>query len=235
MPGYPHDSTRAIGGHMTTSGNRGPDSPTYGEHTGSTDILGEDGHSTTATAKNEGAHVADTAKDEAKQVADEAKAKAMDLLDQTKSQVDQQSRTQMQALAAKLDELCGELDEMVSNSTTHGTVTDIARQLSDRTRALSTRLADREPTDLLEDVRGFARQRPGTFLVGAAVAGVVAGRLTRGAKKVHDESTDTMSTSGSRTAMPNTNPPAAPSRSAVSDLGTGATSTSADQYVGGAR
>src|SRR4029450_10663856 len=113
MPGYKDDSTRAIGGHMTT-GNRGTDSPTYGEHT--SDILGEDGYGTPSrtgstssagtTAKNEGAHVAGTAKDEAKQVADEAKAKAMDLLDQTKSQVDQQSRTQMQALAAKLDELC---------------------------------------------------------------------------------------------------------------------------------
>jgi hypothetical protein len=41
-------------------------------------------------------------------------------------------------------------------------------------------LEHREPGDLLDEVRRFARRRPGTFLVGAAVAGALVGRLTRG-------------------------------------------------------
>ena len=42
------------------------------------------------------------------------------------------------------------------------------------------KLQNREPAELLDEVRSFARRKPGLFLLGAAAAGVVAGRLTRG-------------------------------------------------------
>ena len=42
-------------------------------------------------------------------------------------------------------------------------------------------LDNHEPSDLLDEVKRFARRRPGAFLALAAAAGVVAGRLTRGA------------------------------------------------------
>jgi hypothetical protein len=145
------------------------------------------------TAKREGAHVASAAKDEAQQVIGEAKDKVTDLVSDAVAQVDEQSRTQLQALASKLEELSGEVDSMVQGSDVQGTVTELARQLSEKTRALSTKLSEREPQELLEDVRGFARQRPGTFLVGALAAGVVAGRLTRGAKTAHDSGDTTKS------------------------------------------
>lgn len=178
-----------------------PGSPTHEEHTATrTDPL--DTSSTPApdrneggkkraqqaaeTAKEEGAHVAETARSEAQQVVGEAKDKAAGLLGDARSQIDQQSKSQMQALATKLEELSGEVDSMVAGSDVQGTVTELARQLSDKTRAMSSRLNEREPKDLLDDVRGFARQRPGTFLTGALAAGVLAGRLTRGAKKAHD-------------------------------------------------
>jgi hypothetical protein len=51
--------------------------------------------------------------------------------------------------------------------------------VSDRVRALGTYLEGREPGDLLGDARDFARRRPGTFLLGALAAGVVAGRMFR--------------------------------------------------------
>jgi hypothetical protein len=47
---------------------------------------------------------------------------------------------------------------------------------------------------VLEEVRSFARRRPGTFLLAAAAAGLVAGRLTRGAV---DDKRDTSSGNGS--------------------------------------
>jgi hypothetical protein len=49
----------------------------------------------------------------------------------------------------------------------------------------ATFLQNREPADLLDEVRSFARRRPGTFLLGAALAGVLAGRLTSGVKAAH--------------------------------------------------
>jgi hypothetical protein len=154
-----------------------------------------------SSAAEHGAHVAGTAKDEAAKVAAEAKEKATDLLADVKSQVDEQSKTQLSNLAAKLGELADEIETLVSGSETQGTVTDVAQQLADRTHRLSSHLDSREPMDLLEDVRGFARRRPAAFLAGAAVAGVVAGRLTRGAKASHD---DTGTGSGSGISTPAT-------------------------------
>jgi hypothetical protein len=50
-------------------------------------------------------------------------------------------------------------------------------------------LSDHEPGDLLDQVRQFARRRPGAFLLGAALVGIIAGRLTRGAASASDSST----------------------------------------------
>jgi hypothetical protein len=53
---------------------------------------------------------------------------------------------------------------------------------------MASHLDGKEPSELLDDVRQFARRRPGTFLLGALAAGVVVGRLTRGAKAAQDKS-----------------------------------------------
>jgi hypothetical protein len=160
----------------------------------------------------------------------EAKDKAADILSEAKSQVDQQSRTQLQALATKLEELSGEVDSMVAGSDVQGTVTELARQLSDKTRALSSQLSQREPKDLLEDVRGFARRRPGTFLAGALAAGIVAGRMTRGAKKAHDDDASGASASspaGSGASLAGTAPTAGDlaGTTAVGSTAVGSTTT----------
>ena len=62
------------------------------------------------------------------------------------------------------------------------------QQVAEQARGLASQLDDREPSELLEDVRRFARRRPGTFLLGALAAGIVVGRLTRGAKAAQDSS-----------------------------------------------
>jgi hypothetical protein len=50
------------------------------------------------------------------------------------------------------------------------------------------KLQSREPAELLDEVRRFARRKPGMFLLGAAAAGVLAGRLTSGVKAAHSDS-----------------------------------------------
>lgn len=199
-----------------------------------------------STAKEEGAHVAESALSEAQQVAGEAKDKAADLLAEARTQIGEQSKTQLQALVSKLDELRTEIDSMVEGISMQGTVTDLARQLSDKTRSLSSHLNDRDPKELLEDVRGWARQRPGTFLLGAVAAGVAAGRMTRGAKQAHDADSgsgaETQSTSAQSTSVPATPPTyvAEPSEPSIGagyrdDIGTGplATDVPSGQNMGG--
>jgi len=68
---------------------------------------------------------------------------------------------------------------MSDRSDGSGMATDLIKQASQRTSDAASWLESREPGDLMNEVRGFARQRPGMFLAGAAVAGVLVGRLTR--------------------------------------------------------
>jgi hypothetical protein len=69
---------------------------------------------------------------------------------------------------------------MVQSSEKPGTATDLVSQAGDRAHGVADWLDKREPSDLLREVRSFAQQRPAAFLLGAALAGVAAGRLTRG-------------------------------------------------------
>lgn len=133
-------------------------------------------------AADQGRHVAGTAKDEAAAVAGEARDQLRSLLSEATGQLDEQSRTQQQRLAGTVRTFGDDLSDMSSERS--GLASDLARQAADRARTLADQLEQREPRQLLDDVRTFARRRPGTFLFGALVAGVVAGRMTRSAQAV---------------------------------------------------
>lgn len=136
------------------------------------------------TAADEGRHVAGTARQEAQNVASEAATQARnvlgDTMGQVSSQLGSQSSEQKTKLASTLRTLGEDLDSMAGRGTP-GLASDLARQASGHARTLGEHLESREPSELLDDVRRFARRRPGTFLLGALAAGVVVGRLARGA------------------------------------------------------
>jgi hypothetical protein len=146
--------------------------------------------SKTDTAKEEAANVADhaagaaqnvagTAKEEAANVASEVKTNARDLLHQAKSDLTSQAGTQQQKVAAGLRNISGELHSMASASDQPGVASDLVRQAAERSQAVASWLDNRDPGSLLDEVKSFARQRPGAFLLIAAGAGVLAGRLGR--------------------------------------------------------
>jgi hypothetical protein len=129
--------------------------------------------------------VAQTAADRAGDVKDEALRQTRDLLGEARSQVTQQAGQQHQALVTNLRNLGDELNRMRQNGGESGIATELAGQAQQRVSSLADWLAEREPNQLLDEARAFARRRPGTFLAGALVAGVVAGRLARGAVDAH--------------------------------------------------
>lgn len=139
------------------------------------------------SAKEAGQHVADVAKDQASNVAAEAKHQAKDLVGQGKDELRQQAAQQQERVAGGLHSLSDELHAMARGSTDQGVAADLAREAADRTRAIATWLEQREPGDVLEEVRSFARRRPGAFLGIAAAAGVLVGRLGRGLKEGEPE------------------------------------------------
>jgi uncharacterized protein YjbJ (UPF0337 family) len=146
---------------------------------------GSQAQQTAGTAKEEGKHVAGVAKDEAGNVAQEAKAQARDLVGELKNQMSDQSRGQRDNLVQTLRQLGDELHQMAQSSSSSGVGAELARQAADRSHRVSSYLQDREPGDLVDEVRRFAARRPGAFLFGALAAGVVAGRLTRGVAAAH--------------------------------------------------
>ena len=151
-----------------------------------------EGDTTVETAKSEAANIKDTAagaasgvkdvaKSEVSNVAGEAKYQARNLVDQTRSELRGQAGNQQTRLAAKLNSWASELGSMGAKSDDSGPMSDLAQEASRRVGEISHWLDNHEPGDLLDEVKRFARRRPGTFLALAAAAGVVAGRLTRGA------------------------------------------------------
>jgi hypothetical protein len=154
--------------------------------------IGSEGGSTVDTAKGEAANIKDTAagaasgvkdvaKGEVSNVVGEAKYQARNLVDQTRSQLRGQASNQQSNVASKLNSWASELGSMGAKSEDSGPMSNVAQEASRRVGAISHWLDNHEPSDLLDEVKRFARRRPGTFLALAAAAGVVAGRLTRGA------------------------------------------------------
>ncbi len=144
------------------------------------DAAKEEAADVARTAKGSAQNVAETAKSEAANVAYEAKANAQDLLHQAKSGLTSQAGTQQQKAAEGIRNISSQLHSMASAPDQQGVASDLVRQAAERTSSIASWLENREPGDLLNEVQRFARNRPGTFLLLAAGAGVLAGRLTRG-------------------------------------------------------
>jgi hypothetical protein len=155
-----------------------------------TDVAKDEARNVGQTAAQAGSQVAATAADQAKQVTQETKRQAQDLIQQGRSQLQDQARTGQQKAGQGLSEVAQQLRTMVEGGgeTPSGPAADLVRQAGDKLEELAGWVQAREPGDLVQEVRAFARRKPGVFLLGAAVAGVVAGRLTTGVVAAHKDS-----------------------------------------------
>ncbi|QJU55337.1 hypothetical protein SCB71_20145 [Herbiconiux sp. KACC 21604] len=151
---------------------------------------GEAAEGTVDTAKHEAAAVKDTAAEQVGNVAGAAKEGAADvavetsnqaeeLFAQTQAELKEQAGVQQQRVASGLRSIGEELGSMAGASSGGGLASDLVRQASERVGGAATWLDARDPGSLLAEVKSFARRKPGTFIAAAAIAGVVAGRLTR--------------------------------------------------------
>lgn len=172
-----------------------------------TDVAKDQAGNVASSAAQAGSQVASTTTDQAKQVTQETKRQAQDLLDQGRQQLQDQARTGQQKAGEGLSAIAGQLHTMVEEGgeTPSGPAADLVRQAGDKAEELAGWLQNREPGDLLVEVRNFARRRPGAFIFGAAVAGVVAGRLTTGVVAAHKDSGPD-SSGGTTPQLPATGP-----------------------------
>lgn len=131
-------------------------------------------------ATESGRRVAGTAAYQGRNVAEEGRRQVQELSRQVGQQVDEQSRMQKDKAASGLRSLADELTGMAVYG--HGGVAaELASNAASKAQDAAGWLDRHEPGQLVDEVRDFARRKPGTFLLGALAVGVVAGRLTRGA------------------------------------------------------
>ncbi|MFC4396510.1 hypothetical protein [Arthrobacter sedimenti] len=123
--------------------------------------------------------VAETAKEEAANVAAEVKSNVKDLLSQAKSGLSSQAGTQQQKAAEGIRTISSQLQTMADAPDQQGVASDLIRQAAQRSESVASWIENKEPGDMLVDVQRFARNKPGRFLLLAAGAGLLAGRLTR--------------------------------------------------------
>jgi hypothetical protein len=154
------------------------------------DVAKDEAQNVKDTAVEAGSQVASTATDQAKQVVQETQRQAQDLLEQGRAQLKDQTITQQKKAADGLSSLAQELRGLADGSSqgAPGPARDLLQQASGMVETFAGKLQNREPAELLEEVRSFARRKPGLFLLGAAAAGIVAGRLTRGVTAAHSDS-----------------------------------------------
>ena len=154
-----------------------------------TDVAKDEARNVGQTAAQGASQVASTAADQAKEVVAETKAQAQDVLAQGRDQLRQQVVSQQQKAGQGLAGLAEALRGMAEgNAPAPGPAADLVKQGASKVEEFANLLQNREPADLLDDIRSFARRKPGAFLLGAAVAGVLAGRLTSGVKAAHTDS-----------------------------------------------
>ncbi len=163
--------------------------------------------SATDTAKDEAKNVKDaaagatqqvatTAKEQADKVVSDVREQTRQLAGETRNQLSSQAAGQRDKAVGSLRSLGDELRGMSDQSGQSGLGTQLAREGADLTHKVADFIEQREPAQLLDEVRGYARRKPSSFLIGAAVAGAVVGRLTRGAVAAR-QSDDTSSATGS--------------------------------------
>ncbi len=151
----------------------------------------EQGSQVLRSTADQAGEVVGTAKQQAGEVAQQASIEARNLLEETRTRLEEQTAEGAHKLGENLSRLGTEALALAEGRpqeapTVQGYVRRAGETLldvADRAYGISDDVQTRGLGGVLSDVQSFARRRPGVFLLGTAVVGVVAGRAVRNAKE----------------------------------------------------
>ena len=191
-----------------------------------TDEAKEAASNVAGQAATKAGNVADEAKAQAGELAGTAAQKASDVVGTARDELRQRATSEAESVGQRLHAVADELRAMSRASTDNGgTVAPIVGDLAERVDHGAQRLANGDVDQVLEDVKRFARNRPGTFLLGAAGAGFVVGRLLRSVDLNEVKEAVTSSSEG-QSSVGNGQPPTAvsPATPPTTAIGSGISS-----------
>lgn len=140
----------------------------------------ESASSVAQTAQSQLGEVTTEARDQARAVAEDAKHQARRLVHESRQQLSSQAQEQSARLAGGVRDVSQQLQQMArGGGAPQGLLADLTTQAADIATQVADRLEQRQPEELLDDLRRFARRRPGLFLLGAMGAGLAVGRLVK--------------------------------------------------------
>lgn len=196
----PHGAVAGQQGDQLTTGQPATGQQATGEQgdqQGKVGAAKDEAGAVASDAKDAAGHVAGVTKDQAKQVASEAKDQAKELFTQTTSQLKEQAGVQQKRVAEGLRAASDQLGSMADGSES-GLASQVVRNLGDRAGSVAGWLDDREPGELLSEMKSFAARRPALFIGIAAGAGILAGRLAKSlAAAASDDAATSTGTGGS--------------------------------------
>jgi len=129
-------------------------------------------------AINQAGDLKDTALEHVGAVTADAKEKATNVAHDVRRELETQGNTQAKRAASALHDVGAQLSDM-ANAGQPGPVSDVTRQLADKSRQVASRLEEGGVQGVGDDLRRFARRQPGLFLAAAGVAGFVVTRVLR--------------------------------------------------------
>ena len=120
--------------------------------------------------------------EQAGEVGHEMSAQGQRVVADVKEKLHEQSERESEKVASSLRTFSDEARALAEGRPQEaGPLAEYAERAAGKVAELADRMEQRGIEGALDDVRAFARRRPGVFLLGAGIAGFAAGRLVRGA------------------------------------------------------
>lgn len=133
-------------------------------------------------ASQQAKDIAGTAREQVGQVGHEVAAQGQRVLDEAKGKLREQGEQQSAQVASTLRSWSGEARALADGRPEQAErLRGYASQAADKVAEVADRFEERGIEGAVEDVKTFARRRPGVFLLGVGIAGFAAGRLLRSA------------------------------------------------------
>jgi hypothetical protein len=143
----------------------------------------EQASATAGQAGRAAGEVASTALDQARTVAGEARRQAGSAVGDLRGRVTEEVQGQTQRAAGTVRQWADDLAELAGKAPDDSPARGLVSQVADGGHRAADYLDRHGVEGMAEDLKGFARRRPGAFLAGAALAGFAVGRMAKAGGK----------------------------------------------------
>ena len=141
----------------------------------------EQGQAVTGAAQEGGQRVVAEAKEQVGRLTQQAQDQLQKLLGRSQSEFTERASEGTDKAAANLRQIAGELHALAEGRTQEASrLVDYVGQAAERVEQYASKLDRDGFSGVANEVSGFARRRPGLFMLSAVAAGFAAGRLARG-------------------------------------------------------